>query len=381
MALQWLTDGMETSLAALFMVLLPMMALGEGTEPAPGPWPPIRSFLFGAAVVLLRVEMALALFFAVLGALPLLGPRRLLRQGAPLALGGLGGMAALLFVFGHVLADTAVAKRGVPMSFLEASFQVGRSTAASLTLGAGLAALWCCSLLLGLRGVADRRGRTALLSCNLLLPCLIAFIGVRGQILHGVRHVLWVYLFLISWNLVIAARSGSPGPGSGKSPARGWKIVAAAALLAFWIFEGRHVASILGARGRILLAMRSEPLARLQGATGAGFDIGFVSFFTGADILDFSGLVNGRVSAALAPEQRLRQIAGRNPDFLFVTGPQAEGLRPYLDLSPYRICYRYRTLTLTEDQFYFLAVRPGRLQIPIRCEQRLAGAPDRPGAS
>jgi hypothetical protein len=377
MALQWLTDGMETGLVALVAVLLPIVALGERTGLTPGPWLTALSFLFGAAAVLLRVELALALFFVVLGALWLQSPRSFLRLSVPLALGGLNSMAALELLFGHVLPDTAAAKRGTPMSFLEALFQVGRSTAASLTLGTGLAVLWCCSLLLGLR-VADRRGRLALLSCNLLFPCIVASIAVRGQILHGVRHVLWVYLLLVSWNLTIAARSLSRPPG--KALGRGWKIVAAAALLALWIFEGRHVAATLGSRGRMLLAMRSEPLARLQGTTGAGFDIGFVSFFTRADILDFSGLVNGRATAALAPEQRLRQMAGRNPDFLFVTAPQAEDLKPYLDVASYRICYGYQMRTLTAEQIYFLAVRPGRFPIPFRCEQSLAGTPGRPNA-
>jgi hypothetical protein len=372
MAVQWLTDGMETSLVALCVVLLPALLLGGGDEP--GPWPPVLAFLFGAAAVLLRVELALALFFAVLATLSLGRPGLFLRRAVPLALGGLGGVATLQILFGHVLADTAAAKRGAPMSFLGAAFEVGRSTAASLTLGAGLAALWCGSLLLGLR-VADRRGRIALLSCNLLFPCIVASIAVRGQILHGVRHVLWIYLLLISWNLAVLARSEAPDAPAGRPGGRRWPSMAAAALLAgLWIFEGRQVAAILATRGRMLLAMRSEPLARLQGTTGAGFDIGFIAFFTRAGILDYSGLVNGRASAALAPEQRLREMSRRNPAFLYVTGPQAASLRPYLDLGAYRICYCYHVRTLTQEQVYFLAAQPGRREISLPCERPPAGA-------
>jgi len=363
MAIRWLTDGMETSLAALFAVLLATQTVAGGTRGRP--WVPWLCFTLGAAIVLTRIELSLAIFFALAGALPLVPPSLWARRHLPLALGGIGSLAALQILFGHVLPDTAMAKRTAPVSFWEALFQVERSTLSSLTLGAGLSILWLLSLLHGLR-TADRRGRIALLTCNLLFPSLVALIAIRGQILHGVRYLLWVYLFLIAWNLCAQARF----PGRAELWPRGLRLwIVAGVLLVLWIFEGRAVARVLEARNEMFLAMRSDALHRLSGATGAGFDVGFIGFFSQARILDLNGLVNGRAVAKLKPEQRLRRLSAANPDFLFVTGPQAKSLAPFLDVGAYRVCHQYRAATLTADQVYFLATRSDRTGIPPCAEK------------
>ncbi|HJX26363.1 MAG TPA: hypothetical protein VJ885_00505, partial [Thermoanaerobaculia bacterium] len=189
MGQRWLTDGMETSLVGAMVLLLAAVAFRE---------PPDESLsamlllgLLGAGLVLLRVELSLALFFAALGVLWLLPWRQAMRRLAPLAAGGFAGLLFLVHAFGHVLPDTAVAKRTAPLSLLDALFQVGRSTLASLSFGVGLAVLWAVTLGLGLRRGGFHE-RMALLSANLLLPCVLTLIAARGQILHGVRHVLWV---------------------------------------------------------------------------------------------------------------------------------------------------------------------------------------------
>src|SRR5215217_3453900 len=115
MALRWLTDGMETSLSALLVVLLATRASRAGSEP--GVADPLLSFALGAALVLTRIELALAIFFAMAGALPLLTPNQLIRRHLPLTLGGLSSLISLQLLFGHVLPDTALAKRTAPVSF------------------------------------------------------------------------------------------------------------------------------------------------------------------------------------------------------------------------------------------------------------------------
>ncbi|HEV7518629.1 MAG TPA: hypothetical protein VGR07_20225, partial [Thermoanaerobaculia bacterium] len=184
MALRWLTDGMETSLTAALAAILALVAL----ERNPGRSNPLWLLGFGAVLALTRVELCLGIFFAVLGAAPLLAGRHLARHLArrhlPLALGGLASLALLVALFGHVLPDTALAKQAAPSTYAEAAMQVGRSTAASLTLGFGLALLWLATLLWGLLE-SDARGRSALALGNLLLPSTIAIIAWRGQILHG----------------------------------------------------------------------------------------------------------------------------------------------------------------------------------------------------
>lgn len=355
MAQRWLTDGMETSLVAASMLTLSAAVLG-GREERGGPATAGLLFAFGAAVVLLRAELSLAIFFAVLGAVCVFPLRPALRRLAPLALGGLTGVAALVLTFGHVLPDTAVAKRTAPIGLAEAAFQAGRSTLASLSFGSGLAALWAVTLAMGLRR-ATRRGRAALIAANALLPCVILLVAARGQILHGVRHLLWIYFFLISWNVCVLDRMAAV-PSLGRRGAAPWLGLAAGlALFAAWVFEAPAVAKILQSRSEIFLAMRRQPLASLADTTGAAYDVGFIGFFTGAPLLDLNGLVNGRGFAALPPRERIRRIGAQRPGFLFVTAPQAASLAGSLDLPSYRICHGYRSVNLGGSEVHLLAVR------------------------
>ena len=198
----------------------------------------------------------------MIASLPLLPVRRLLQRPLFLAAGGLTGMATLYAIFGQVIPNTALAEPTVPTSFFSALYQVGRSTASSLTFGLLIVALWLGSFFAVWRR-AGRRARVSLVLANLLFPTLVEMIALRGQILHGVRHVLWAYLFLIAWNLGLLAMVPmvkEPTP----SPAR-WRagLVAAACLLAAaWAWEGSRVARLLDGRNQLFLAMRGQSLER-----------------------------------------------------------------------------------------------------------------------
>lgn len=369
MGQRWLTDGMETSLVGALVLLLAAVALRE--RPEEGVLSALLLSILGAGLVLLRVELSLALFFAALGTACVLPLRQAARRLAPLAAGSLAGLGFLVLTLGHVLPDTALAKRTVPTPLVDTLVQVGRSTVASLSFGAGLVILWAVTLALGLRRGA-RSERMALLATNLLLPCVVTLIALRGQILHGVRHVLWIYLFLIAWNLGILGRIDRRAPAArAVSPGlfRTGLAAGTVVLLIAWSFEAPAVASILRSRAEIFDAMRGQPLGRLEDAQGAASDVGFIAFFTGASILDGNGLVNGRAFAALPREERARRIGAARPDFLFVTREQAAGLAPFLDLGAYRACHRYRSVNLGGEQVHILAVRetwPDRLGMACR---------------
>lgn len=363
MGLYWLTDGMETGLGAILSILLALAARPTGSQELPG-WQTggmALAFLLGLVAVLTRVELSLAIFFAVLASLPLLPVRRLVQRPLFLAAGGLTGMAILYAVFGQVIPDTALAKQTVPTGFFAALYQVGRSTASSLTFGLLAVLLWLGSFLLAWK---HTRGRAtgSLLLANLLFPTLVASIAWRGQILHGVRHVLWAYLFLIAWNLsAIGATAGE----NARTRRALFPAVGAAAILlaAAWTWEGTRVARLLDARNHLFLAMRSQSLERLRESTGAAFDIGFIAFFSDARMLDFSGLVNGRAMAVMPIAERTAQIVAKRPDFLFLSHSQTVHLQGALDLDAYSVCERYRLPTLSGGEPYVLALRSSALSL------------------
>jgi hypothetical protein len=390
MALLWLTDGMETALSALVAILVaffaaPVSPTAEVTAPA---WRSAAGgLLLGAAAVLTRVELALAIAFAVAASLSESGWRhwRPWRKTLPLAAGGLLGLGILQLAFGHLLPDTAVAKTAPAAALWDTAWQVARSTGAALSLGIGLAGLGLLTLALALRRAGPRQ-RSGLLVANLLFPAVVALIALRGHTVHGIRHLLWVYCFLIAWNsrsLAVGDETrGSVEGTPSHSRRRGILIPLAACLLALaWIGEGRLVGRLLGQRNELLLSMRAAGLERLCDATGGAFDVGFIAFFTGARMLDFNGLVNGRELAALPWHQRLERLAAARPDFLFVTAAQARQLGLHLDLAAYRICGRYHMQFLTTRKDYFLALAPGAPRTGFDCSTPLAAAVAGAGAS
>jgi hypothetical protein len=358
MAQRWLTDGMETSLVCVLVLCLAGALTGSETTSTGNRFGSVLFFLFGLCLVLIRVELSLAIFFSVLGGVCVLSVRHAVRRLLPLALGGLAGLGLLLAVFGQLLPDTAIAKRTAPISLVEAVFQTGRSTAAALSFGIGLLGLWALTLAWGLKR-GSQAERLALTATNLLLPSVVFLIAAHGQIIHGVRHLLWVYLFLIAWNLGILGRSQSRETGSGwpnPSAVRvGWASGLVLLALA-WSYETRAVATILESRSEVFRSMRSGGLERLRGELGAAYDVGFIGFFTGADLLDGNGLVNGRAVAEMSSAERIGRIGAAQPDFLFLTTQQAEGLAPFLKLSGYTTCHRYRTQNLRSEQIHILAL-------------------------
>lgn len=373
MALLWLTDGMETAWSALLAILVVSSAAPEApaAQLTRSAWGSAAGdFLLGAAAVLTRVELALAIGFAVAASLSESGWRDW-RRRLPLAAGGLVGLGILQLVFGHLLPDTAVAKTAPAAALWDAAWQVARSTGAALSLGIGLAGLWLATLALAWRRAAPRE-RAGLLVANLLFPAVVALIALRGHTVHGIRHLLWVYCFLVAWNSRTLAVAAGARSSSGR---RRWLIPLAAALLALaWIGEGRLVGRLLGQRNELLRSMRGAGLERLRDSTGGACDVGFIAFFSGARMLDFNGLVNGRELAALPWHQRLALLAAERPDFLFLTAEQARQLGRHLDLDTYRVCGRYSMQFLTTRKDYFLALAPGAPRAGFDCPAPLDAA-------
>ena len=209
MGIRWLTDGMETSLTILSVVLL---AIITGKEQEDRPRSGGRFLLlavFGAALVFLRIELALLVALSCLSILVVKASKqqglvRAALEASPLAIGAVLAMVAVRILMGSLLPDTALAKSSHRIS-IEPLILTLQVLASSLILGVGAALCWAQSLLLAARRIirSGRQVQTQLF-CLALENCAIFIVVglscLRGQAIQGVRYVIWPFVFGIVAN-------------------------------------------------------------------------------------------------------------------------------------------------------------------------------------
>jgi hypothetical protein len=366
MAQRWLADGMETSLVGLCAVLLATIAVHLASrEQRPSATEYVALAGCGTFLVWLRVDLGLIVALASAGLVlwrvesaPAQGRwKRLLLESCAqshLALGALLGMGLLRVVMGQVLPDTAIAKTGTPMSFFDASHLVASVSVSSFSFGTGVLFVWLASAALALRHLG-RRHVLSLLAGNAAVLILVLLIARRGQSIQGIRHVLWGYWFGLAWNLQ-ALRTGVAVE---SRPARGvWTIAAVAAvLMAVWVIEAPITYRIFRFRSDAFVDMRAQNLSVLQDKTGVACDVGFISYFTKARILDLDGLVNGRRFAEMPAAERLRYAATQSPDFTFLTQKQGQDIDSVIPMAGFVPWHDYLFQNVRETPRHFLSLR------------------------
>lgn len=386
MALRWLTDGMETSLATGIALLIGIVSARTRAATVLSA---LALLALGIAAVLTRIEMALLL---ALGSLAITlragsGETRHLRHhamcGMPLALGGVAALLLVWLMFGAVLPDTAVAKAtgaAAPAGSLAA---ITISLAGALGFGMGLTALWLASFGARLHALAARGNRASYAIAvvpNLALLVLWGLISMRGQYVQGIRHILPALIFMIVANI-----AALPARGSGFACLRMFSAPRlASAGLALYVavvgFEFMKFHAIVDGRTAAFLEMRDLNLEGLEGESGIAWDVGYLMYFTKAQVCDVSGLINGRRAASSPENARLEDCLKRDIEFVFVTPQNATTL---IDKSGSRfvdwpICGHYVFRNVSDTAPHYLAVAPDRAaQI---CPQRHNGRPLRQAA-
>jgi hypothetical protein len=344
MAVRWLTDGMETSLVCVVSVALPIL-LPRRAHPA-------LLAVLAAAICVLRVELGLLVGIGILLMLSV-GERV---RAASLCLGAVLGYALVTALMGHLLPDTAVAKAGLPgLGVVGVAIY---ETASALSFGCGAVLLW------GLSAIsAGRTDRRQALIANLPFPVLILLAVARGQQIHGIRYLIWPLLFSITWNM-LTARDGWPVLGSRL------KFAAIGLVALAWAFELPIALRIDRGRSRTFVEMRGSNLDRLRGE-GLASDVGFIGYFSQAQICDTNGLINGRAAAAMTAEKRTEACMLKHPSFLFATDQQIGSLdRLHLfQAGEWLRCGSVTFQNVESEDRHWLFVR--RAEYPSGCPARL----------
>jgi hypothetical protein len=368
MGIRWSTDGMETSLTNLFVVLLAVFTGNEQEEKRFSMGRTSLLVLFGAALVLLRIELALvvalsclSIFVAKISADH--NWQRSVVEACPLGLGAGLALIGVRIAMGHFLPDTALAKSGHHFS-IGPLFAATRAMGGALLAGFGMALWWALSVIFTMRRVI--RGKAHVSKMLLLIAiqnsAIFIIVGMsclRNQRIQGVRYLMWPLIFGIVMNGWLMTGSRAPEPTGEAVDTLEKRAIAAFVIIALCLLpvDWRLASRSMRGRSRTFLEMRAAHLDRLfRNKTIVASDVGFVTYFTDARTCDLAGLVDGRGMAALTVHQRLAYCAAQSPSMMFLTRGQASAMGTVLDLKQWRVCGSFDFTNVESNDRHYLLV-------------------------
>lgn len=366
MAVRWLTDGMETGLTLVAAIWLAWLLRTQRDPAKVDALSYLGSALFGFALVALRIELAsLAVMASVAAFLLRLrnshlkpGARELLRsalEASHFAVGAIAALGVIFCIFGSVLPDTAVAKSAGEISLFPL-VSMAQVMASSMVLGVCTFLIWVTSALVRLSRILRASDHLADLGywavTNAPLPMIAVLACLRGQLIQGVRYVLWAMVFSIVAN---AFDSDEPG---NTAQVHAFARIYAVLLIALFPFDVHYGLRVMHGRAITFDQMRAADLSRtLKGKTILAADVGFISYFSQGNTCDIDGLVNGIRIARMSVQERKQWCASRYPEAMFVTVSQLGAEAPYLDMDRWDACRSFDFPDVRSNDRHYLLVR------------------------
>lgn len=366
MAVRWLDDGMETSLTLCLISLLvfALSRLGHSEAVSRRSW--LWLFALGLVATLTRVEYlllmglaSLTLFFSRLESARAAALSARLRIAAFCSAPLLGSLiaAGVIYRAMHTLVpDTAIAKADAQAPWLATMHATVSVFLSAMSLGALLVVFW---LLTAAAVIAYKRRITlSTLAANSPFPIVLALAIQRGQQVQGVRYFVWTLVFPILWNLLELRWTPEVPRRTIASTLTFATYGIALLLLAALPIESVLLSREFREREKALAQFRAQHLERLSSLQLVAFDVGYIGYFTQSPLCDMAGLVNGRASAALPFETRIKACAAEHPQYAFVSGFSLWELGNDLDLKGWSICSEYDFANLRAPDLHYLIASP-----------------------
>jgi hypothetical protein len=376
-AVRWLDDGMETGLGLCAVTLICWLTFSATQRQTTSPVDYIALLSLGFFTVMLRTELVLlcGLSFLTLVVARLglarssapagVSPRAwaaIIVGASPILGGGLLALIVIVLRMHVLLPDTALAKSHGLAAWKEVLSSTPIILAGALLFGVGLLVFWLVSVALVLRA---HRFSLRTLVANTVFPVTLFLAALRGQEIQGARYLAWTFFYSILWNIfeisipnldaaLPRARQSQQVATSNDSLSQ---IVAWATLVLILLaqpVEAKLVYRVLTLRAHTLAQFESAHLDRLHGLLGTAFDVGFIGYFSQANICDLAGLVNGRPAARMTNSTRAAACAARNPGFIFANSSQVVLMRDYMSLDGWQVCGHYDFVNLTRLDTHYL---------------------------
>lgn len=376
-AVRWLDDGMETGLVLATVSLMAWMVQDACRRAKPSWRRDAILIALSFLAVLLRTELVLVC--GVCFCLRMLyedgHPRRAARislrkflsraagrahtlVGAALALG------VIVSTMHVLLPDTAVAKSLGIHAWRGTLMATGVTLSGALSFGIGLLLFWLLTIAL----VVLQLGRIepATLVANSLAPIILLLSVLRGQQIQGVRYFGWAFFFSIVWNILDLAADRRQFSVARNRQAMGLLGAFAVLLFAELPYEAVTMHRVLTRRAATMQLLESQHLEVLKSTRGVASDIGYIGYFSQADICDLAGLVNGRVAARMNSAERAAACVRTMPEFFFGNATQIASMHNLLPMDGWRICGRYDFTNLSRPDTHYLVVAPALVERACR---------------
>jgi hypothetical protein len=394
-AVRWLDDGMETVMVTGLVSLLAWLLHTERYDRRSS-WPRYDLMvLISFLAVLLRIELSLlcaaGFFLLVMARVAdtrnwwetrgvFLG--RLINavmRSAHLLI-GCGLSLGLIYKTMHaLLPDTALAKSHGIGSWFNPLQDTASTLSSALSFGLGTCCFWLLMLALTIRHDGKIKPETAI--ANGLFPLLLLSSVVRGQEIQGVRYFAWTFLFPIVWNILELARAERGHADSQLRRTLSGAVQRRLNVALVYGFlgcialmlpmEAVMMHNVLLHRQETLHLFESQRLEVLKMRRGIASDIGYIGYFTQADICDLAGLVNGREASRMESAERARACVRKDADFIFVNLSQLMPLTRMIDLTGWAVCGRYEFTNLKRPDIHYLLVRPEMKRVACAAASRL----------
>jgi hypothetical protein len=361
-AVRWLDDGMETGLVICFVTLMCLITFSQSARSS---IPRLRYLVFaivGFLAVLLRIELMLLCGLTLVmlignelfdrsKPLNLVQFSRVLRASSHLFLGGVLALGLIRIEMHFFLPDTALAKStGIP-NLHNAIMATSAVLVGALTFGAGMFFCWILTFILLFR--VGSFSTTDLLA-NLVFPILFALAALRGQQIQGYRYFAWTLVFSTMWNILAISRVLLNQQLS-KQTIRSVCCFIAILVIAL-PFEAKVMYPVLKGRADLAKKFEGSHLDFFQDKRGIATDIGYIGYFSRADICDLDNLVNGRDKARVDLKSRVKACVAEQPDFMFLEPGGINRVGTYVSLENWKTCDTFDFRNVNSVSHHYLLV-------------------------
>ncbi len=358
-AVRWLDDGMETGLAISFVALICLITFTQSSRKSITLVQYLGFTVVGFLAVLLRIELILVcgLAFAMLIGEKLLDRgktfsadqiSKVVLSNSHLLLGGLLALVLVRVKMHFLLPDTALAKAtGIP-NLHDAVTSTSLVFAGAITFGAGMFFFWILTFALLVR--AGSFSPTTLLA-NSVFPIVFALAALRGQLIQGDRYFAWTFVFSIIWNILAISRAVPDQQLSNRTRVSVYGFIAM--LLLALPFEAKAMYPVLRGRADLVKKFESHHLEIFENKRGIALDIGYIGYFSRANICDLGNLVNGRDKAGRTLDTRIEDCVAEKPDFLFLSSGVINQMSNHASLKNWKTCdsYDFRNINSVDPHY------------------------------
>lgn len=371
---RWLTDGMETSLIMLFSIILAynfesILRINDNENKTINYY---FSYFICTFSILLRIEFIFIIVWFIIVYIisnvflqDRFDYRNLFLRTIPFILSVITSFGFLYINFGSFTPDTSIAKAGVKYNISYFITSILRPHFGASLFGISLA----ISLLLSFYliyvnkiSLNNKNLNSFSYLINFSFPLMLILIFFKGQMIQGIRYLVFLETFLISFNLLTSKNYDLSGFVNKRTYYKYLSLFLVPLILSPWLWNDFKVLKkISKGRSESFINLSNRDFKCLRNKNLISIDFGMISYFSKAFILDPSGLVNGRDLAKLNMDERMNEfLKNKNIHYAFLNDEQIEELKGYLNLRDWETIgsYKFPNFGKNSDDIHYLLKSP-----------------------